>query len=187
MSGDSLAGNCTIYSEQFYTCLSNAVSNLRGTCLVPLNCAKQHNVEGGDIENQNAEDPKFGSYRGWMLNTWYLPVSKVHQSKHLTAQRRFCLLFVVEVVSRRAAACICAPGSGLHLLGCRLGGDYDKLRGLCYHHVTIMFILCQICEITELSPTLLSQSQHTSSQESRGAAHLSPGMIFIWLVLTSCD
>ena len=107
-----------------------------------------------------------------MLNTWYLPVSKVHQSKHLTAQRRFCLLFVVEVVSRRAAACICAPGSGLHLLGCRLGGDYDKLRGLCYHHVTIMFILCQICEITELSPTLLSQSQHTSSQEGLHIYHL---------------
>ena len=73
-----------------------------------------------------------------MLNTWYLPVSKVHQSKHL----RFCLLFVVEVVSRRAAACICAPGSGLHLLGCRLGGDYDKLRGLCYHHVTIILPSC---------------------------------------------
>ena len=48
VSGDSLAGNCTIYSEQFYTCLSTAVSNLRGTCL-SLNCTKQHNAGGGGI------------------------------------------------------------------------------------------------------------------------------------------
>ena len=45
------------------------------------------------------EEYKLGSCRGWILGI-YLPVSKVHQSK----QPRFCLLFVVEVVSRKAAS-----------------------------------------------------------------------------------
>ena len=116
------------------------------------------------------EEYKLGSCRGWILGI-YLPVSKVHQSK----QPRFCLLFVVEAVSRRAAACICAgsgPSAGCHPLGCRLGGDYDKLRGLSYHHVTIMLPSSSSCArfARSLGSARPCSPSHNTAAVKRGGA-----------------